>query len=113
MVIVSTDEANFIFTIKGFHKIWALKSKIIVPKQNVVSAIQNIEKIPFWKGIRMPGTEIPWLFAAGTFYNNGRHFWDVYRKKNTIIVTIKDHYYQKLFIEVQNPTEVLQILNHQ
>lgn len=111
MVQISSDETNFIFEIKGHHKIWALKSKIIVPKKDIVSVIQDKEKIPFWKGIRMPGTEIPWLFAAGTFYDNGRNFWDVYRKNNTIIVELKDHYYKKLYIEVKNPIESLQLLN--
>lgn len=111
MVLVTSKDNTFIFEIKGWHKIWALKSKIIVPKEKILEAYQNNEEFTFWKGFRMPGTEIPGLIAAGTFYKKGRNFWDVMNKKNAIIVALENHYYKKLIIEVENPEAVLNQLN--
>ncbi|WP_158727754.1 MULTISPECIES: hypothetical protein [unclassified Flavobacterium] len=96
----------------GWHKLWSLQSKLTIPKENIVKAYQDESEITFWKGLRMPGTEIPGLLAAGTFYKNGRNFWDVSNKKNAIVITLREHYYKKLFIEVQNPQLALQQLNN-
>lgn len=111
MVAVTENGNEFIFEIKGFHKIWALKSKIIVSKENIIRAYQNENEFTFWKGFRMPGTEIPGLIAAGTFYKKGRNFWDVINTKKALVVELKDNYYKKLIIEVENPEAAMQVLN--
>jgi hypothetical protein len=111
MVAVTENGNEFIFEIKGFHKIWALKSKIIVSKENIIRAYQNENEFTFWKGFRMPGTEIPGIIAAGTFYKKGRNFWDVINTKNALVIELKDNYYKKLIIEVENPEATMQVLN--
>ena len=111
MVSVTLDGDTFIFEIKGFHKIWAMQSKITISKENIIRAYQNKNEFTFWRGFRMPGTEIPGIITAGTFYKKGRNFWDVMNKKNALIVELKDNYYKKLIIEVANPEETMRLLN--
>ncbi|MDI5887332.1 MULTISPECIES: hypothetical protein [Flavobacterium] len=111
MVSVTSKDNIFIFEIKGWHKIWALESKITIPKEKILEAYQNKEEFTFWKGLRMPGTEIPGFITAGTFYKKGRNFWDVMNKKKAIIVALDNHYYKKLIIEVENPEAVMKELN--
>ena len=111
MVSVVLKDENFIFEIKGWHKIWALESKIVVPKINIIRVHQDQIDFTFWKGLRMPGTEIPGLIAAGTFYKKGRNFWDVMNRKKAIIIELENHYYKKLIIEVENPEVVMNQLN--
>lgn len=111
MVSLTSEDGTFIFEIKGWHKIWALESKIRVTKEQIIKAYQNKEELTFWKGFRMPGTEIPGYIAAGTFYKKGRNFWDVMNKNNAIIIKLNNHYYKRLIIEVENPEEMLQLLN--
>ena len=111
MVSVLLEDHTFIFEIKGLHKIWAFKSKITIPKGKIIRAYQDIDEFTFWKGFRLPGTEIPGVIAAGTFYKNGRNFWDVMNKNNAIIVELQNHYYKKLIIEVENPQVVMNQLN--
>lgn len=113
MVSVASKDDTYIFEIKGLHKIWALESKIVVSKAKIIRAYQNKEEFTFWKGFRMPGTEIPGLIAAGTFYKKGRNFWDVMNKNRAIIIELENHYYKKLIIEVENPEATLQLLNTQ
>ena len=112
MVTVTIINETISFEIMGWHKLWSLKSKLIIPRENIVKAYQDASEITFWKGLRMPGTEIPGLLATGTFYKNGRIFRDASNKKNTIVITLREYYYKKLIIEVQNPQLALQKLNN-
>jgi hypothetical protein len=112
MVSISKKNGEFIFNIMGWHKIWAFVSKINIPEENIVLAYQNEEELKSWSGWRIPGTYIPYWITAGTFYRKGnRNFWDVMNTKKTIIVELKDSFYNKLYIEVENPEETVQLLN--
>lgn len=111
MVTIETQDSNYIFKIKGLHKIWALKSEIIVPKDNIVKAYQDQEELHKFCGFRV-GTYVPFVIIAGTYFLKGKkNFWDMTREKNTIIVELKNQYYNKLYIEVENPENALSLLN--
>ncbi len=113
MVTISKEENNFHFNVEGLHKLWALKSQLTIPIHNVVRAYQDREALNgWWKGIRMPGTHVPGLITAGTFYQSGEKiFWDVVNKDNTIIIDLEDENYKKMIIEVENPSEVIDFIN--
>ena len=39
----------------------------------------------------MPGTNIPGVLTAGTFYQHGKRvFWDVHNPDNTVVIELKD-----------------------
>jgi hypothetical protein len=112
MVAISKNENKYIFKIKGFHQIWALQDKITIPKNDILKVYQDSSELKKWKGFRM-GTYIPFLITAGTYTWKGkRNFWDVMNKKNTIIVELQNHVYNKLYIEVENPQEAIDFLIH-
>ncbi len=112
MVSVTSSEDEFIFDILGSHKFWAFENKIMVPKDKIIHAYQSKDEFTFWIGWKMPGTQLPWVITAGTYIKKGkRNFWDVCNKKNAIIVELKDSYYHKLIIEVENPELTMNILN--
>jgi hypothetical protein len=112
MVTVTSNENEFIFDIKGSHKFWAFENKIIVPKEKIIKVYQSNDEFTFWIGWKMPGTQLPWVITAGTYIKKGkRNFWDVCNKKKAIIVELKDSYYNKLIIEVENPVETINFLN--
>jgi hypothetical protein len=47
------------------------------------------------------GTDVPGMFAAGTFYYHGELvFWDVFDTARTVIVSLDHERYKKLIIEV-------------
>jgi hypothetical protein len=44
----------------------------------------------WWRGLRMPGTNIPGVLTAGTFYQDGKRvFWDVHNPENTVVIELK------------------------
>jgi hypothetical protein len=103
MLTVEKQADNFIFEVKGLHKLWALKSQITIPKENVINAYPNQESLKWIEGLRMPGTHIPGLITSGTYIlKDGTIFCDVSDPKKSIVVELKDEHYKKLIIEVEN-----------
>ena len=111
MITIKKQDDSFVLSVSGMHKLWAFKSQLTIPLDNITNAHQNLESIKGWKGWRIPGTSIPSIITAGTFYKDGNKiFWDVSNSENCIIVDLKDEDYQQLIIEVENPLEAIKIL---
>ena len=99
------------FRVAGLHKLWALKSRVVVAARNIV-AVEGAEAIPpGWAGWRLPGTSMPGVITAGTFWKRGgRTFWDVVQPANAIVVTLSGHWYSRLVVEVVSPDDARQLL---
>ena len=105
MVSISVQDAIVVFEVEGLDKLWALKSRLEVPVERIrgVRADPEIAR-GWWKGLRLPGTHIPGLITAGTFYQSGRWvFWDVHDPAGTIVVDLADDRYDALVVEVADP----------
>jgi len=102
-VILKTDRV--VFEVLGADKIWAFKSRLEIP----FSCIRGANADPdagrgWWKGWRLPGTQLPGVITAGTYYKKGkRTFWDVHGGARAIVVDLVNHKYDQLVIEVEDP----------
>jgi hypothetical protein len=107
MTTVTIDETSLQIEVEGLDKIWSLKSHLTVPLVHVAEARYDPEIARgWWHGIRMPGTQIPGVITAGTFYQDGnRVFWDVHNPESTIVIVLHDERFQELVIEVENPED--------
>jgi hypothetical protein len=112
MVNIERKGDQFIFEVQGLHKLWAFKNQITIPLDHIVRAHRDLDSISGFKGWRFPGTSIPFVLNAGTFYKESKpDFWDVANQENCIIVELKDEQYRELIIEVENPEAALELLN--
>lgn len=113
MVKITKEDNHFVFDVQGLHKLWAFKSSLRIPIDNIKKAYQDLDAISkWWKGWRAPGTSVPFLITAGTYHLEGNKiFWDVVNKENTIIIDLDDADYQQLIIEVENPEEAIALLS--
>src|SRR6266700_4844044 len=109
MVDVSVQGDRVVFDVEGMDQLWALRTRLQIPIAHVASVEYDPEQFGmWWHGIRLMGTAIPGLFAAGTFYYHGEMvFWDVRHPENTIIVSLVHERYKKLILEVANPTATI------
>jgi hypothetical protein len=91
--------------VRGIDQLWALKSRLEIPLSHVVGAEVDPELVREWhKGIRAPGTHVPGVITAGTFYQEGeRVFWDVHDPEKTVVIQLRDERYARLVIEVEDP----------
>ena len=92
--------------VRGMDRLWALKSRLEIPLAHVVGAEIDPEVAQGWrKGIRAPGTHVPGVITAGTFYQEGeRVFWDVHDPESTVVIHLEDDLYARLVIEVDDPS---------
>ena len=110
MVRVTTENDKLILEVQGWDRLWALKSRLEVPRSNIrgVRADPTIA-LGWWKGLRAPGTHVPGVIIAGTFYPEGKRvFWDVKDPEKTIVINLADERYDELIVEVADPAEEVQ-----
>ena len=80
--------------LEGFERLWALKSKLVIPRTTVTGVEYNAQSPAmqdFWGYLRIPGTSVPWRFLAGTFWKqNTREFWFVrMRDAGVVLIDLK------------------------
>ena len=105
MVEISVENGRVHFDVQGWDKLWAVKSRLEIPVEHIRSA--RIDPEPargWWHGFRLPGTQIPGLLTAGTFYQEGDWvFYDVHDPERTIVLELDHEHYKRLVIEVADP----------
>jgi hypothetical protein len=112
MVDLSISGGNLVLHVRGADKLWAFKSSLEIPVAHVaeVRADPAIARA-WWHGIRMPGTSIPGVLTAGTFYQDGKRvFWDVHNPDQTVVIGLKDERYNELIIEVADPNAAVELV---
>jgi len=111
MVEVIVKQDQVIFEILGVHKILALRSRFIIPRDHIESVTWDKTSLWQWKGWRIPGTFFPGVIRAGTYYHKGsRIFWDVADADKALLIQLRDESYDKLIIEVNDPEAVMEQL---
>lgn len=100
---------NLILHVEGMDKVWALKSQLTIPLKHITGIRLDEEMVKKWyHGVRLPGTSIPGVITAGTFYQEGKRvFWDIHHPAQAVVLSLADEMYDELVIEVENPTEFI------
>lgn len=105
MVDVTVAPDQVTFEVLGLHKLWTLKSRLTVRLEHITSVRADPGVSLGWGAeIRWPGTYIPGMIKAGTFYGRGRKtFWDVAHRERAIVVELANDRYDALIVEVADP----------
>jgi hypothetical protein len=112
MVELAIEEGKLKIHVKGADKLWAFKSSLEIPLAHI-AGVRSDPTIAegWWKGIRLPGTNLPGVITAGTFYQHGKKvFWDVHHPENTIVIELHDERYDELIVEVADPNTALRLI---
>jgi hypothetical protein len=109
MVRVTIEGNRARFEVEGWDKLWAFKSQLEIPLEHITSARLDPEAARgWWHGLRVPGTQIPGIITAGTYYQkDGAVFFDVHDTDKTIVLELEHEHYKRLVIEVENPVATL------
>ena len=106
MVELSLTDDHLDLEVKGFDKLWAFKSQLDIPLVHIRDVRHDPEAASgWWHGIKLPGTSIPGMITAGTFYqHDGRRvFWDVHNPERSIVIQLNDERFDQLIVEVNDP----------
>jgi hypothetical protein len=113
MTEISVEERKLVVEMKGWDKLWALKSRLEIPLEHIRGVRADPEIAKHAKGIRTLGTHVPGVITAGTFRQEGdRVFWNVHHPENIIVIDLYDERYAKLVIEVADPSVTVATINN-
>ncbi len=112
MVELSIAGTNLILHVRGADRLWALKSSLEIPLAHIAGIRADPNVATGWyHGIRAPGTNIPGVITAGTFFQHGqRIFWDVHHPENTVVIELRDERYSELIVEVRDPQAAVELI---
>jgi hypothetical protein len=106
MVEITTNDDKLVLEVEGLDKLWTLKSRMEIPLSKVSGAHVADPGVTqgLWKSLKMAGTYIPGLIAAGTFKMHGKRIlWDVKSVEKAIVIDLVDDRYDELVVEVDDP----------
>ena len=112
MVDITIERDMAVFTVVGLDKLWCFRSRLEIPLSHILDVEANADQVGrWWHGIKLLGTDVPGLFAGGTFrYQGELVFWDVRDPSSAIIVSLDHERYRKLVVEVVDPPGVVEML---
>ncbi len=91
--------------LKWWEKMLSVRGNLEIHIGNIASV--STEKIPLtWKMLRLPGTCIPGVIVAGTYYSK-RHekwekeFWHVMGMKNHLVLELRDEKYKRIILGME------------
>ncbi|MBV8051402.1 MAG: hypothetical protein JOZ80_09450 [Acidobacteriaceae bacterium] len=114
LVDLSIAEGILTLHVRGADKLWAFKSSLEIPLIHVVRVRADPEIARGWyHGIRVPGTNVPGVITAGTFYQDGKRvFWDVHHPEKTVVIELHDERYNELVVEVAEPEAAVKLIQN-
>jgi hypothetical protein len=103
-VEVALHDHEVVVSLPGWDACWALKRSIKVPTANVRSvAVVDDPFADRWRGLRLPGTSVPW-FRAGSYRRKGDWRFYVARVgRSALMLDLTDHRYSKIIIRTDSP----------
>ncbi len=79
-----------------FHKLWE------IPLSHITQ-VTTTEPQSSWKELRAPGSFIPGVIKAGTYYTNrGKEFWYVNQQTNYLTIELQEESYQRIILTIDN-----------
>jgi hypothetical protein len=97
--------------VKGFDKVLALQSSVEVPLTHVRGASQDPDALRERHGLRLGGTSLPGVVAAGSFYDGRWWFLDVHHPEAAVKIDLDHEHYAALIVEVENPVATVAAIN--
>ncbi len=95
-ISITRDEIRISFSVT--KKILSVKGSFKIPLKHIVRVTTQKPK-PTWKEIKAPGTFIPGLIKAGTYYTDkGREFWFVTKGKGILNLELKNESYKRIIL---------------
>src|SRR5689334_15794502 len=104
MITPTISADTLLLVVEGADKLWALKSQLSIPLEHITSVRVDSDIAKGWyHGLKAPGSSIPHVITAGTFYKDGKRvFWDIHHPEQAVVICLQDEHYKELVVEVEN-----------
>jgi hypothetical protein len=111
MVTITVVGDHLEIEMVGRSKLWAMKSSLRVPLSDVREVRHDPERAHrFMPGIKFPGTHIPYVYTAGTYYQADFRpdFWSVRHPEQAVVIQCSpEAAYDEIIVEVEDAEETV------
>ena len=111
MTEVEIGDGRLRVVVEGFDKVLALRSTLEMPLSHVRRASQDPEALRERHGLRLAGTSLPGVVAAGTFFDGEWWFLDVHHPERAVKIDLDHEHYAALIVEVADPEGTVRAIN--
>lgn len=83
-----------------WERIWAFyfNSELVIPLEHITQ-VNTEEPHSSWADVRLPGTFLPGVIKAGTYYTGqGREFWYATNRGNYLTLDLENEFYKKVVL---------------
>lgn len=97
---LSLNDNKLIIDLEWYEQLWAftLTQRLEIPLDHIDRATTE-EPQSDWAEIRSPGTFVPGLIKAGTYYSKrGREFWYVTRDRDYLTLDLNHESYRRIVL---------------
>jgi len=111
---VNIQGNNLVITMQGARKFFALKSEISVPLENIAAVESGLN----WKDLpglldKIAGANLNSFYYGGYFRQDGdKVFYDLKRKEDAVVITLKDGDFDTLVIGVDDPITTVETIKN-
>lgn len=92
--------------LSAVEKILSMHGSLAVNLRDIVSVGTDMPK-QTWKEVRAPGTFLPGLVKAGTYYSGrGREFWCLFRGRQPLRIELRNNSYRRFILGVDSPSVI-------
>ncbi|MFM8824796.1 MAG: hypothetical protein ACKOEA_02715 [Candidatus Nanopelagicus sp.] len=101
MAKVIEQGSNLVLKLSNWEKLGSLQKELVVPKSNLLkkTVFQNPWSKEVLKGMRAPGTSIPYVILLGTMrYKGGKDFTAIYKRRPATVYEFKDYAFKRWIV---------------
>lgn len=112
---IDLSEDALTLSFEGLEQLWAVKltSHVRIPRAHVKHA-ENLLPPTTWKELRAPGTFLPGVIKAGTYYNDrGKELWYATRSQrdNPLTIELEGEGYDRLVLTLPDSARLAERIN--
>ena len=105
------DGENLRVDLVGLDRVPAFQTSLVGPPAPVRgAALAPDEARRFFHGLKLPGTSIPGIITAGSFYDGNWLFYDVHDASKAVKIDLDHEHYAALIVEVADPEATVRTL---
>lgn len=104
------SNGKLIIDVGDLEKALAIRGGFEIPLQNIVKAGTEAHRTG-WREVRAPGTHLPGVIKAGTYYTpRGKEFWYV-TEKGVLVLELQNEAYKRIVLSVDGNKEWAERIN--
>lgn len=106
MIEARIGATDLIIELRGWSALWSFRKRIAIPLESIreVAPADSSLARGLWKRLRAPGTFVPGVIIAGTYYGrDGRSFWYVRDFRRAVRIECARGPFRRLILEIDDP----------